>query len=345
MPITPLGVIGTGSASGSDHVDIPLSVGVPRSSPALAAHVAILVHGAGPAHRTVSGITDNAPAQPTYGTCYGTGNQYRRIGVESGSSSWDVDLWGGIVLHDLSIGNVITVQYPGAWTDIRAIACAFTGGLAAPSPFAASTLACVLGPDIGGAPSGDIALYFQDPCHPSGICPCQHSTGNILQPGNDWDLSAALSYLLYADNVTGAGAVGPFTFDDAGVTVLGGWNNAGANGLTGNLGQQLMAGPVGPHVGADIPLGGCWGAPVVFANTVGQAVGIQAGAGPPLCQSPPPTPSGKRKCCGSRCLCTTLSLPAGGTFTIQDSSGAAIFEVRDDGTVHILTGGTIHADL
>lgn len=35
----------------------------------------------------------------------------------------------------------------------------------------------------------------------------------------------------------------------------------------------------------------------------------------------------------------------GGKFTIKDHTGATIFEVRDDGTTHIKTGGSVIADL
>lgn len=40
-----------------------------------------------------------------------------------------------------------------------------------------------------------------------------------------------------------------------------------------------------------------------------------------------------------------VQMGVGDTVRIRDSGGSPIFEVRDDGTVHILTGGTIVADL
>ncbi len=43
---------------------------------------------------------------------------------------------------------------------------------------------------------------------------------------------------------------------------------------------------------------------------------------------------------------TKIRVPAsGGTLIVEDHSGNPVFEVRDDGTVHIKTGGTITADL
>ncbi len=40
-----------------------------------------------------------------------------------------------------------------------------------------------------------------------------------------------------------------------------------------------------------------------------------------------------------------VDLPAGGSLLVRDSSNAPIFEVRDDGSVHILTGTAVVADL
>lgn len=40
-----------------------------------------------------------------------------------------------------------------------------------------------------------------------------------------------------------------------------------------------------------------------------------------------------------------IPLSVGGTMRVRDSDGNPIFEVRDDGTVHIPTGGSIVADL
>lgn len=345
MPITPAGVIGAGSSSGSDHVAITLTAGVPASTPTLAQHVAILLSASGPSHEAIVGITDTAVVNPLYGTCYGTGNQYRRLGIEQGGSSFDQDLQGGLILHALKIGDVITVQYAGAWSDIHALAIAFSGALAAPAPFVGGGFACVLPVDLGGGPTANTAVTYLQHHPPTGAGTTQHSSGNIVIPGADWDWSAALAYVLYQVGAFQAGGGQSWSFDDAGVTNRGGWLGVGPNTLAAQLGEQLLAGPKGPHVGADIPLGGTWGANVQDVLFLGAAVGIAAGAGPPYCSAPPgPTP-GRRKCCGSRCLCTTLTLPSGGTFTVQDSSGAPIFEVRDDGTVHILTGGTIHADL
>lgn len=345
MAITPLGVVGAGSSSGLDHVDVTLTAPVIASTPTLAQHVAIMLQATGPAHQALTGITDNAVTNPLYGTCYGTGNPYRRLGVETGGSAFDEDLQGGLILHGLAIGNVIRVQYAGAWSHIEALAIAFSGGLADPSPFSGPGFACVVPTDLGGAPTADPAVYFNDPQNPSGVGACQRNAGHVLQPGADWDWPASLAYYIATAFVYGGGAVGSWSWDDAGLVSRGGWIAAGATPSSAQLADKLAAGPLGPHVGVDPLLGGCWGIPVPAINCSNSAVGIATGLGPPYCGAPPPPVSGKRKCCGSRCTCLTTQLPAGGMLQVLNSSGAPIFEVRDDGTVHILTGQTVIADL
>ena len=41
----------------------------------------------------------------------------------------------------------------------------------------------------------------------------------------------------------------------------------------------------------------------------------------------------------------TIALANGQTLTVTDHSGNKVFELRDDGTVHIKTGQTVNANL
>ncbi len=153
MGVNCLGIVATGLASSQNFIDVVFTSPVPRSSPTLTQHILLVVQASGPP--TIGGgssiasdtIGDDATPQPCYGNLYGIGNQYLEIasfpraGVSSVPTfpfNW-YQSWLGCILHDIKIGDKVTLTYTISGGEIldnlRAYAVQFTGIIAYPKPF------------------------------------------------------------------------------------------------------------------------------------------------------------------------------------------------------------------
>lgn len=312
MAITPLGVVGAASGFGVASLNVPFTSSVPVSTPAIASHVIVCLHRSGEL-ATLSAIYDDAPAPLDPFACY-SGNQWGAVGGIVSAGDGEAQTFMGLVLSALVGGaNSLNLVFTGTLTYVRAVLLAYTG---------------IHDDYSGGTDSypGVVDSTAWSTVPPVGMCYLESWTpaaSDRIVLGFIESDTPGVTSLTWADGTTTGRDV---QVDQSTLHLSGEWGERASSG-----GAEQIGGCTDVLAGADTQIGGV-------------ALALAAGVGPTACSSPGP-PAGKRKCCGSRCQCSTLQLASGGTFTIQDSSGASIFEVRDDGTVHIKTGQTVQADL
>ena len=153
MAISFHGIVASGTAvSGDDHIDLFFDTLVPRSTDVESTNLLVLSESTGLdsalAIYGVSVVQDNAPVQPCYSDLYGPGNLYQSIEGAGAILARDLsaspafhalnqDLTWGVILHDIHIGDKLTIKYESgaslAWG--RAIALRYDGVLQYPVPF------------------------------------------------------------------------------------------------------------------------------------------------------------------------------------------------------------------
>jgi hypothetical protein len=151
MSISVDGIVATGDAvPGDQFIDLVLTQAVHRSTPAEASMIFVVVN-ATTVDKAVFGVqlvADSAPEQPCYSNLYGTGNQYHVVQNEGIARdltavppihSLDHEIWCGVILHDLNVGDKVRVTFESGsiltWGKGEVLA--VRGIVASPAPFPA----------------------------------------------------------------------------------------------------------------------------------------------------------------------------------------------------------------
>jgi len=269
---------GRGSTSGSDTLVIPISVNVPRSSPASGTIIMIFFVDAEEENQALTSASDDATAEDAYSTC---------IFPPDGLSPYEVSTNPaiGTIINDLVAGtNNITLTFDSPGTFIQAIAIAVTGvAIAGVPPPAFGTLEAPLG---GGSSTSFGADWHYDAF-----------TGNVNFDGPlgatdenwDWILAGVLVAFYWVASNTKTSDPGAWTWTDGTVVDLAQFQVDQGTGFWSifAIGVQdpVTLGAAAPSVQGDYA-----DASSKF-GAGGNTVAIPAGPGP-VCSTPGPPGSG-----------------------------------------------------
>lgn len=283
LPTLEATVVGSVDSSGSDVVILPISVDVPRSSPASGTVIFIFYQADNVSNATVSSAVDDADPEDAYSLCiFADGlNHYNATPFPA----------MGLVVNDLIGGvNNITLVLSGVPSAFHAVAVAITGINFAQAGPIDPTLPDIVGllqpaeqPVGGGGSSAASGSGWN--CNSDGTVTFFSPAGTV---DTLWDfVSGALAFYYVSGTLVDDGA--GWTWNDGTIVDFVQWDIADGNGhfLIFALGLQN---PMSPGAAAPSVEGVLGSAGSQFGMG-GIGIAVPAGLGP-FCTTPPPPGGG-----------------------------------------------------